>query len=196
MDLSRFAIRDVLGNVFRSWIIISCAFLVAGLSLATILITQGAGDSIRLTKERLGADIVLVPEGTAQKVEAALFMGLAAQVRMPLENLEKARAVPGVEAASPQLYLMSMRDSDCCSVSDMFMVAYDPATDFTVEPWLEEELGRELSLGEVVGGTFVFIPPGDERIKLYGYEVDLVGEPGADRLQSGRQCLLHLRDRR
>jgi putative ABC transport system permease protein len=186
MNLSRLAIRDVFENVFRSWIIVSCAFLVAGLSLATILITQGAGDSVRLTEERLGADIVLVPEGNAQEIESALFMGLAAQVRMPAENLEKARAVPGVEVASPQLYLMSMRDSDCCSMSDMFMIAYDPATDFTVEPWLEEELGRELGLGEVVGGTTVFVPPGDERIKLYGYEVDLIGnlEPTGSNLDA------------
>jgi putative ABC transport system permease protein len=55
----------------------------------------------------------------------------------------------------------------------MFLVAFDPATDFTIEPWLEKAIGRQLSLGEAVGGSYVFVPEGEQNIKLYGYFVTL-----------------------
>ena len=40
----------------------------------------------------------------------------------------------------------------------MFIVAYDPATDFTLRPWLDRHWGGELGLGEVLGGSQVFVP--------------------------------------
>ena len=66
-----------------------------------------------------------------------------------------------------------MEDAPCCAVPEMFVVVYDPATDLTVEPWLERELGRELGLGEAIGGRYVLVPPGEQKIEMYGYELDL-----------------------
>jgi putative ABC transport system permease protein len=57
----------------------------------------------------------------------------------------------------------------------MFMFAFDPTTDFTIEPWLKEKLGHDLQLGQAVGGADVFVPEGQDKIKLYGYDFDLVG---------------------
>jgi putative ABC transport system permease protein len=81
--------------------------------------------------------------------------------------------VPGVQAVSPQLYLSTLIDAACCSVSDMFMVAYDPQTDLTVEPWLKDTLGEGLKLGEAVGGQYLFVPEGEQNIRLYGYFITL-----------------------
>jgi putative ABC transport system permease protein len=66
-----------------------------------------------------------------------------------------------------------LSNASCCTVSDMFLIAYDPKTDFVVAPWLEKTIGGELHLGEVIGGTNVFVPAGEEEIKLYGYPVTL-----------------------
>jgi putative ABC transport system permease protein len=174
VNLTRLALRDISGNAFRSWIIAICAFLVAGFSLATVLIERGAGDSLRLAQERLGADIVVLPEGSEQKVEGALLMGFPVKAWMPAGNVQKVAAVPGVAQASPQLYLESLSGASCCSVANMFMVAYDPKTDFTIQPWLKQKLGSSLKLGQAVGGTFVFVPPGEQNITLYGYLLTLV----------------------
>ena len=59
-------------------------------------------------------------------------------------------------ASSARSLSLSMANSPCCAVSEMFMVVYDPATDFTLKPWLTEKLKRPLELGEVVGGTYYF----------------------------------------
>jgi putative ABC transport system permease protein len=55
----------------------------------------------------------------------------------------------------------------------MFLVVFDPATDFTVEPWLKERTGEGLKLGESVGGTYIFVPEGEQNIQLYGYLLTL-----------------------
>ena len=102
-------------------------------------------------------------------------MGKPPSVWMPAENLKKIAAAPGVEKVSPQIFLTSLYGASCCAVSEMFMVVYDPQTDFTITPWIERHLKRPLAKGEVIGGTYVFVPPGEEGIKLYGYFTTLRG---------------------
>jgi putative ABC transport system permease protein len=173
MNLTRLALRNISGSAFRSWVVAICAFLVAGFAIAIMLILRGTENSLRLVNERLGADVIVVPVGASTEVETALLMGDPVEVWMPKDNLEKIAAVPGVATASPQLYLSTLNNASCCSVSSMFLVAYDPETDFTIEPWLENTIGRGLDLGEVVGGTYVFVPEGEQNIKIYGYFVTL-----------------------
>lgn len=166
MNLYRLAIRNIAGSAFRSWVVALCALLVAGFTLATTLLIRGTETSMRLALDRLGADIIVVPQGTEAKVETALLMGVTTRVWMPESNLARIAALPGVKMASPQLYLSTLTGASCCSVSDMFLVAYDPQTDFTIQPWLLSKIGTGLKLGEAVGGTYVYTPQGEQNIRL------------------------------
>jgi putative ABC transport system permease protein len=173
MNLVHLALRNISGSAFRSWVVAICAFLVAGFAIAITMILRGAETSLRLANDRLGADILVVPQGASTAVETALLMGEPTRAWMPSSNLEVIAALPGVAQASPQLYLSTLSNASCCSVSDMFLVAYDPQTDFTIQPWLEETLGRGLDAGEVVGGVHISVPYGEEYIKVYGSPVSL-----------------------
>jgi len=175
MNLWRLARRNIAGSSFRSWVVFGCTLVVTGLALSTILLINGAQQSLQLAVRRLGADLMVVPQGTETRVETALLMGTPVQVWMPDTKVAEIATVPGVAQASPQLFLSSLKGAACCSASEMFMVAYDPQTDFTVTPWLKNNLGRGLKLGESIGGTSVFIPEGEQNIKLYGYYLTLRG---------------------
>ena len=101
-------------------------------------------------------------------------MGDPTQVWMPQDNAgQDRRRARACRRPRPQLYLSTLTNASCCSVSEMFVVAYDPQTDFTIQPWLKEKLGQGLKLGEAVGGTYVFVPEGEQNIKLYGYLMTL-----------------------
>lgn len=173
MTLTQFALKDISRNEFRSWMVFASALLVAGLVLAAALLLQGTSDSLRLTQNRLGADILVVPQGSEARVENALLMGTATSSWMPAANVDRISDVPGVSVASPQMYLASLAGASCCSVSSMFIVAFEPETDFTVQPWLEDEIGGSLDVGEAVGGAFVSVPADEEGIRIYGYPLTL-----------------------
>ena len=98
MNLYRLALKNIAGSAFRSWVVALCALLVSGLALGTTLIMRGAENSLRLAIDRLGADIVVVPEGTATQVETALLMGVPTEAWMPVAVLDQVAAVSGVEA--------------------------------------------------------------------------------------------------
>lgn len=175
MSLLGLAFRNIKGSAFRSWVILLCVLVVSGFSLAITLIARGAENSLYVGMERLGADIVVVPEGVETQVESALLMGKPTSVWMPEGNLQKIANVPGVAVVSPQLFLTSLKGASCCAVEELFLVAYDPQSDFTVRPWLESHLGKGLGTGEVIGGTHIFVPDGDDFIQMYGYFLTLRG---------------------
>jgi len=173
MSAFQLAWKNISGNAFRNGVVSLCALLLSAFALFTTLVIRGAESSLRLTIDRLGADIVVVPEGSEAKIESALLMGIPARFWMPEDHVNKLAAIPGVDVVSPQLYLATLTGADCCSVSDMFMIAYDPSSDFTIQPWLEEELGNGLRVGEVVGGNYISATEGEQNIKVYGYLVTL-----------------------
>ena len=175
MNLLRLTIRNIAGSSFRSWIVLFCAALMAGFAVSATLIVGGAENSLKLALERLGADIVVVPSGAETRVQDALLTGVPVHCWMPASNAAEIAAIPGVTAVSPQLYLATLVGATCCAVPEMFLIAYDPATDFTLRPWLEKNLEGGLPLGQAIGGGFVYLPEGQDRILVYGYEVDLRG---------------------
>jgi putative ABC transport system permease protein len=175
MSILRIALKNIKGNVVKSLTIFLCVLGISAFFVATTLVVQGAQNSLERGLERLGADLLVVPAGAENKIESALLMGTPIKLWMPEEYLGKIAQVEGVAAVSPQIYLQSLFGAHCCAVSEMFMVAFDPETDFSVTPWLQKNLGRGLAKGEVIGGSHVFLPEGEQYIMLYGYNLDLKG---------------------
>ncbi len=175
MQLLKLALKNIRGSAFRSVAIFLCVMGVTGFLLATTLIIKGAEYSLDSGLKRLGADILVVPTGADNKVETALLMGRPTDVWMPGSNIKPISSVEGVQSVSAQVYLSSLYGAACCAVSEMFMVVFDPATDFTVTPWLEKNLGRQLKPGEVIGGSYIFVPQGEKYVRLYGYDMTLAG---------------------
>ena len=127
MNILRIALKNIRGNTVKSLTIFLCILGVAAFFVSTTLIVQGAQNSLRRGLERLGADILVVPEGAENKMESALLMGTPIKLWMPEQNLAKVAQVEGVGQASPQIYLQSLFGAHCCAVSEMFMVVFDPA---------------------------------------------------------------------
>ena len=174
-SLTGLALHNMGGNELRSWLLGLCAFCIAAFAVTTVLVVHGAQDSLRLAADRLGADVVVVPRGAETQVDGALLMGTISRTWMPSADVARIAAVRGVAVASPQVYLESLSHASCCAVSHMFIVAYDPQTDFTVEPWLHQELGGELTLQQAVGGCNVTVPV-NQNIMLYGYDMWMRGK--------------------
>jgi len=148
---------------------------ISGFLLTTTLIAKGQEYSLKVGLERLGADITVVPVEKSVEAEAAFLIGKpVSNAWMPEENLAKVAQLEGVERVSPQLYLQSLTGAACCAAWELFIIAIEPETDFTVQPWLKEKLNKPLGLTEVVGGQFVFVPEETGILMLYGVDLDLI----------------------
>lgn len=167
--------KNVLGNRFRSLAVCVCAALVASLVLAATFVVRGAEESLRANLQRLGADILVLPWGTmTEKIGGVRLMSAAIDGWMPRTYVNRIAALDGVAEVSPQLYLGSIKNSAYSAQPEMFVVAYDPATDFALEPWLQGKEVGDLGPGQALVGAHIAPPDGGNEIPLYGHHLQVV----------------------
>lgn len=165
--------QSISGRAYRSSLIGGFILVLAAFLMSTTLLAKSIRHSLQVGTQRLGADIVVVPAGNEIEAQTALLLGKPlSEAWMPAENVNRIAQVEGVAKVSPHLYLETLTGAACCSAWDMFMIAFDPKTDFTVMPWLKKEV-RELGLLDVVGGDWVFVPEATGEILIYGVKVHL-----------------------
>lgn len=175
MNVFYLALRSIGGRQFRSVLIAACITAISGFLLITTLLAKGQQHSLNVGLERLGADIIVVPAEKRFEAAAAFLLGKpVSNCWMPEENLAKVSKLEGVARVSPQLYLQSLTGAACCAAWELFIIAVDPETDFTVQPWLKEKLNKPLGLRDVVGGQFVFVPEETNVFMLYGTDLDMI----------------------
>ena len=63
MQVLRLALKNIRGSGFRSVAIFLCVMGIAAFLLSTTLIIKGSQNSLDSGIKRLGADIVVVPQG-------------------------------------------------------------------------------------------------------------------------------------
>ena len=93
--------KNLSGKGLRSWIVVLCALIVGAFALFSTILLRGAATSLDLAADRLGADIIVVPEGTQTQAEGALLMGAPAHFWMPDENVDRPAAIPGIAGGGP-----------------------------------------------------------------------------------------------
>lgn len=121
---------------------------------------------------RLGADVMVVPEGYDPHVDSILLSGEPSSFYLPGDVLELLGGVEGIARMSPQVFLATLRASCCSYPLQLIGVEFD--TDFIIKPWLDGELRRALTDGEAVVGCRVVGETG-ETLKFFGKELRIAG---------------------
>ncbi len=192
MSLFGLIIKNLRGHLLRSLAILLSVMGITCFLLAITISISGTEYSMNMGIERMGADILVVGEGGDYQIQispasgcggpqlliptgdSALLVGKSSGIFMSESKLVEVSSLAGVEAASPQVFLETLFDSPYCSASEMYLVIFDPVSDFTLHPWLDKELGRELGRDEIIGGSG--ISAGTGHLSLYGFQVTLVGK--------------------
>ncbi len=113
------------------------------------------------------------PRVRRTRPKSALLSGEPTQFLMDRSILDRVRAIEGVKSATPQLFVKPTSFT-CCFNVDVFLVAFDPDTDFTVKPWLEKNLNRKLGSNEIITGRNVPVIAGD-KIPFFGTTFTVAG---------------------
>ncbi len=152
----------------RSVAILLTAALASGLVFSATSILQSVRGTLDNIRNRLGADIMVVPSGHGPKGRKILLAGEPETFYMDGRNLDRIAAVRGVQKASPQLFITSAK-LECCSMPTVLLVGFDPATDFTLAPWVARrfDLVKE-KMDEVTIGAHTLYASERPSVKFYG----------------------------
>lgn len=145
------------------------AFLLSGVTL----LGNSVEEALATVGKRLGADLMVVPAGTEIRLEKGLIGGLPIRFSLP-EGVESAVAsMPGIRLVAPQYFLSSAKAS-CCETGSLLLVGFDPARDFTVRPWLQDDAGESLRGESVLIGGGVMKGKGAS-LRLYNRTFTVAG---------------------
>ena len=112
-------------------------------------VTQG----LALSRERLGADAILMPKYSNAKGDDLLFTAMPENIYMPIEVVEQAKQLDGVAAMSPQFYCQTLALGCCDPGEEARIIGYDPETDFILTPYLDEEHRSGINQEQVIVGN-------------------------------------------
>jgi putative ABC transport system permease protein len=173
MNIPYVALKNLKRKLTRTWLLFSIVTVVSCTLFAATLFLKSINNALMIGTYRLGADILVVPESAENKAKAALLSGEPTQFLMDRPALDRVKAIEGVKNATPQLFVKPTSFT-CCFNVDVFLVAFDPETDFTVKPWLEKNLNRKLGVNEIITGRAVPVIAGDA-IPFFGTTFRVAG---------------------
>ena len=176
LSLSRLPWMNLRGYPVRTGTLMVFSMLMTMTIFGGTLVVQGIEHGLRTTQSRLGADIMVTPAEADTEFDAQTFLVSAepSYFYMDVSTREAVAAVDGVEAASSQLFLASARAS-CCS-GRYQVIAYDPSTDFTIQPWMSDAVGQtQLGDNEVIVGANV-LANDPNNFQLFDNTLTVVGQ--------------------
>ena len=173
LNITSLAVKNLRRKIVRSLLLFLSVTVVTGTLFSATIFISSMQNALKIGTYRLGADVLVVPEKYAADARSALLAGEPTSFYMNRDILEKVKSVEGVKKASPQLFIKPTSFT-CCYNVNAFLVAFDPASDFTITPWLEKNLKKPLSGNEVITGRGMPVMAGDQ-ISFFGTLFKVVG---------------------
>jgi len=170
-----YQIQNIKGRPGRSAILICLVAFMALALFSGMMMTQSLKNGLNSFKERLGAEIMVVPSDAAAggKLEDIVLQGNTGYFYMGKEIYEDLCALEGVAEITPQYFLASTTAS-CCSAK-LQLIGFDPETDFVITPWIQKSTTNELGENQVVVGNSINAFVGDT-LTFFGVECSIVAK--------------------
>ncbi len=167
------AIRNLRRGITRTTGLVILATLLSAVVFGGSILTFCLQNGLKNMKERLGADIMVVPVENQSELEAILLKGEPSCFYFKKSLEEKVKNLKGVEKCTSQFFLTSL-DAECCDAR-VQLIGFDPDTDFSVQPWIQKTYKERLSDGAVIIGSDIHLEQG-KKLKLFDMEYDVAAK--------------------
>ena len=173
-DLS-LGLKNIRKRPYRSFCLILAALIGSYAVFVGLTLKSSLNHGITRMQERLGADLMIVPEDSEAQAGNVLLTGTPEFFYMDSSIAGKISEIGGVDSVTTQFYFTSL-SSDCCSTR-VQLIAFEPGTDFVITPWINEKITDDLEHGQVIIGSEV-TPLSNGKVKFYGSEYAVAGKLG------------------
>jgi len=146
-------LKNLRAHPVRAAIILILALAQAACVFGGFVALDGMRAELSLAQRRLGADLVVYPTSCLNKVDkkSVTMLGTPALCDQPRSALSRMGANEDIAAVSYQLTIADQTHGD----DPLWVVGYDPATDFVISPWIAEGEGVSPQVGTVAVGSAV-----------------------------------------
>ncbi len=146
------ALKNLKRKPLRTGILIVAIGLLVSVLVFALSFVRRVDSSIRITSDRLGSDLLIVPTGSRGAAEDVLLENKVKSFYMDKGIVDRVKNIKGIDRLTYQTYLVTITGV-CCDVPETIVVAFNQDTDFVIKPWLTKKLGRELKKGEAIVGS-------------------------------------------
>ncbi|MDU0349799.1 ABC transporter permease [Actinomyces sp. MRS3W] len=132
-----------------------------------LMLIQNLRRELTLAEQRLGADVLVYPTAGINQLyqDQLLMQGTPVEYYRPRSTLSRMQTNDDIESVTYQLYLADTTPDG----ERLWIVGFDPATDFVISPWLAEGSDYVLGDGVVAVGSRVEVSAADT-VELFGRE--------------------------
>ena len=154
----------------QSLLTVAITMLTVMVFVMVLGVFQTVNQGLALSRERLGADAILIPKYATADGGDLLFTAIPENIYMDADVWEEAKQLDGVAAMTPQFYAQTLALSCCEPGEEARIIGYDAATDFILMPYLPDEHKDGVSPDEmIVGHNFA-------SANLVGYNYMVLGK--------------------
>jgi putative ABC transport system permease protein len=167
--LLRLAAQNVGRRRLRSFFLGLAIMIAVGVSFSGAIIGWSLRDGILTSFSRMGADLVIVPQGALVNLTSSLLTVQPTELELDAALGKDFSKIPGVAKVAPQRLVQAGVEGRAIR-----LIAYDPVADFTIEPWLPEGERIPLESTELLVGERVTQKPG-EALSICGRTLTIAG---------------------
>jgi putative ABC transport system permease protein len=175
--LTRLALQNLGRRTGRTALLVMAVAICAGAILTGVVLLRSIEGSMAVGFTRLGADMLVVPQGTLTNITAALLTAEPTELTFDDTMLGRFSSLKGIRRIAPQLVFRTEASGYGPADEPVDIIAFDPARDLTVQPWLDSRLDRPLRAGDVIIGGRREEPLGSE-ILVFGKPLTVYGKLG------------------
>jgi putative ABC transport system permease protein len=150
MLLIRLAAQNLGRRRVRALLLGLSVALAVGIGVAGLVAGRALSDGIAASFSRMGADLVVVPRGTLVNLTASLLTVQPTDETLDAAVVPRVAAIEGVARAAPQRLVKIAVEG-----RGFNLIAFDPATDFTVQTWARERRPTSMGVTELLAGNRV-----------------------------------------
>jgi putative ABC transport system permease protein len=159
--LASLALQNLGRRKARSFLLIAAVAVASGGVFTGATLMRSIDNSMAVGLTRMGADMMVVPEGTLANITAALLVVEPSDLVLDADSFMKA-GLASVRRAAPQKIVRVEHSGIGDHHDSVDLIGFDPGVDFTVQPWLAEKINRDLRQGDVILGAGREAPLGSQ----------------------------------
>ena len=160
----------------RSLLLIAAVAIGSAVVFTGATLMQSIDRSMAMGFTRMGADMMVVPEGALTNITAALLVVEPTELVLDADAFAKAGLISVGRVAAQKI--VRVEHSGIGSHHDSVdLIGFDPARDFTIQSWLAEKLNRPLQPGDVILGAGRDAPLGSQLL-IFGKPHTVYGRLG------------------